>query len=77
MNKPQWYRDMEIAIADLFNEYQWQAKVEAQAQTGLLENDDRESDADINEYSLFEKRSISSLNAQWKKAKKFNEFNSF
>ena len=77
MNKPQWYRDMEIAVADLFNEYQRQAEVEAQAQTGLLENDDRESDADINEYSLFEKRSISSLNTQWKKAKKVNELNSF
>ncbi|KAH7110467.1 hypothetical protein EDB81DRAFT_618472, partial [Dactylonectria macrodidyma] len=69
MNRPQWYSDMHSAVGSLFDEYRRQAEVETQAQTGLLEDDNDEIDAEANEYSSFGKRSISSLNAQWKKAK--------
>jgi hypothetical protein len=77
MNKPQWYWDMESAVHGLFDEYRRQAEVEAQAQAGLLEDDDSGTDADVNEYSSFGKRSISALNAHRKKAKTVSELELF
>lgn len=77
MNKPQWYSDMQSAVGSLFDEYRRQAEVETQAQAGLVEDDNDEIDADVNEYSSFGKRSISSLNAQRKKAKAVSELDIF
>lgn len=77
MKKPQWYRDMESAVYGLFNEYRRQAEIEAQAQAGLLEDDDSEIDSEVNEYSSFGKRSISAVNAQRKKAKTASELDLF
>ena len=77
MNKPEWYKDMRSAVHSLFDEYRKQAEVEAQAQAGLLEDDDNIIDVNVNEYSLFGKRSISTLTAKQKKAKKVNELDSF
>ena len=68
---------MQSVVSGLFNEYQRQAEVEAQAQAGLLEDDDSGVDAEVNEYSLFGKRSISILNMQQKKAKTASELDSF
>jgi hypothetical protein len=42
-----------------------------------VENDNDEIDANVNEYSSFGKRSISSLNAQRKKAKPVSELEIF
>ncbi|KJZ70963.1 hypothetical protein HIM_09667 [Hirsutella minnesotensis 3608] len=61
MNKPHWYRDMQLAVGSLFDEYRRQVEVEAQAQAGFLDDDSEKADAD-NNYSSFGKRSISSLN---------------
>ncbi|KAH6980530.1 hypothetical protein EDB80DRAFT_532857, partial [Ilyonectria destructans] len=77
MNKPQWYSDMQSAVGSLFDEYRRQAEVETQAQAGLVEDDNDEINADVNEYSSFGKRSISSLNAQRKKAKAVSELDIF
>lgn len=77
MKKPQWFRDMQSAVYALFNEYRRQAEVEAQAQAGLLEDDDSGIDSEVNEYSSFGKRSISALNAQRKKAKTASELDLF
>ena len=77
MNKPEWYKDMRSAVHSLFDEYRKQAEVEAQAQAGLLEDDDNIIDVNVNEYSSFGKRSISTLTAQRKKAKTVNELDSF
>ncbi|EXU94500.1 hAT family dimerization domain protein [Metarhizium robertsii] len=76
MGKPQWYNDMQSAVSDLFDEYRRQAEVETQAQTGFSEDDDG-IDTDANEYSSFGKRSVSSLNAQRKKAKAVSELDRF
>jgi hypothetical protein len=68
---------MQSAVGSLFDEYWWQAEVGIQAQTGLLEDDNDEIDANVNEYSSFGKRTISLLNAQRKKAKAVSELDSF
>lgn len=67
---------MQLAVSDLFDEYRRQAEVETQAQVGFSE-DDHGIDTDANEYSSFGKRSISSLNAQRKKAKAVSELDRF
>ncbi|EXU94816.1 hAT family dimerization domain protein [Metarhizium robertsii] len=76
IGKPQWYNDMQSAVSDLFDEYRRHAEVETEAQTGFSEDDDG-IDTDANEYSSFGKRSISSLNAQRKKAKAVSELDRF
>ncbi|KAM3519814.1 hypothetical protein MY4038_009658 [Beauveria bassiana] len=73
MGKPQWYSDMQSAVGGLFDEYRWQAEAVTQAQAGLSQDDDDEIDADVNEYSSFGKRPISSLNAQRMRAKTVSE----
>jgi len=68
---------MQSVVSGLFNEYRRQAEVKAQAQAGLLEDDDSGVNAEVNEYSSFRKKSISTLNAQRKKAKTASELDSF
>jgi hypothetical protein len=69
MDKPQWYRDMQSAVGNLFDEHARQAEVETQAQAGLLESEGGETDAEVDDYGSFGKRSIRSLSTQRKKAK--------
>ncbi|EEU38518.1 uncharacterized protein NECHADRAFT_88640 [Fusarium vanettenii 77-13-4] len=73
MDKPKWYRDMQSAVGHLFDEHARQAEVETevetQAQAGLLESEGGETDAEVNDYGSFGKRSIRSLGTQRKKAK--------
>ena len=68
---------MQSAVRGLFDEYRRQAEVGAQAQAGFIEDDESGIDAEVNEYSSFGKRSISSLNEQRKKAKTASELDSF
>jgi hypothetical protein len=77
MDKPQWYSDMQSAVGNLFDEYARQAEVETQAQAGLLENEGSETDADVDDYSSFGKRSIRSLSTQRKKVKTVSELDLF
>lgn len=77
MGKPQCCSDMQSAVRSLFEEYRRQAEVETQAQVGLLEDDDDEIDAGVNEYSSFGKRPISSLNVQRKRAREVCELDLF
>ena len=77
MNKPQWYSDMKSAVEELFSEYWRQAEVETQAQAGLLDSESKETEADMNDYSSFGKRSIRSINTQRKKIKAVSELDLF
>ena len=68
---------MQSAVGNLFDEYARQAKVETQAQAGLLENKGSETDANVDDYSSFRKRSIRSLSTQRKKVKTVSELDLF